>query len=38
MNFKEAFKLMKAGEKGKTSIMGRFLVLGCRKRNYYDAV
>lgn len=38
MNFKDAFKAMKKGRMAKTSILGRILVLGCREKNYYDAV
>lgn len=38
MNFKEAFKTMKAGHKVKLPSWGWLLVLGCRKRNYHDAV
>lgn len=38
MNFKDAFELMKKRTQGKTSILGRILVLGHRKANNYDAV
>lgn len=38
MSFAEAFKRMKAGRKVKLPSWGWVLVLGYRKRNYYDAV